>query len=42
MKSTLLDRGTFVVEQKRKLFELRNRYRIFVESDTEIGEVRAR
>lgn len=39
MKSTLLDRETFVVEQKRKLFELRNQYRIFDESGTEIGNV---
>ena len=39
MPATLLERKTFVVEQKRKFFELRNRYRIFDESGTEIGTV---
>lgn len=35
----LLSGSTFVIEQKRKLFEMRNEYRIFDEAGTEIGKV---
>ena len=37
--SDFLTRSTFVVEQKRKVFELRNQYRIFDEQGGEIGTV---
>ena len=36
---TLLEGPTFVVEQQRKLFEMRNQYRIFDESGDQIGAV---
>jgi uncharacterized protein YxjI len=35
----VLSRRTLVVEQKTKIFELRNQYRIFDESGTQIGAV---
>ena len=35
----LLDHSVFVVEQKRKFFELRNQYRIFDESGAQIGAI---
>lgn len=39
MADSLLQRSTFVVEQKRKLFELRNQYRIFDEDGHQVGAV---
>lgn len=39
MTPPLLQRSTFVVEQKRKFFELRNQYRIFDEDGHQIGAV---
>lgn len=35
----LLERSTFVVEQKRKFFELRNQYRIFDEGGDRVGGI---
>ncbi|MEX2279768.1 MAG: phospholipid scramblase-related protein [Acidimicrobiia bacterium] len=35
----LLSGSTFVIEQKRKLFEMRNQYRIFDEAGAEVGKV---
>ena len=37
--ASLLQHGTFVVEQKRKLFEMQNQYRIFDPDGTQIGTV---
>lgn len=37
--TTLLQRSTFVVEQRRKLFEMRNQYRLFDETGATIGTV---
>lgn len=42
MASSLLDSSTFVVEQKRKFFELRSQYRIFDEDGTQLGAVEQR
>lgn len=39
MESPLLRHNTYVVEQHRKLFEMRNQYRIFNESGEAIGQV---
>lgn len=39
MKTSLLQSSTFVVEQRRKLFEIRSRYRIFGDSGAQIGTV---
>jgi len=38
-QTSLLDQSTFVVEQKRKFFEMRNQYRIFDESGSQIGAI---
>jgi uncharacterized protein YxjI len=39
MTDRLLEHSTFVVEQKRKFFELRNQYRIFDETGAQIGAI---
>lgn len=39
MESPLLRHSTYVVEQHRKLFEMRNQYRIFDETGEPIGQV---
>lgn len=39
MTASLLQASTLVVEQRRKLFELRNQYRIFDSAGTQIGAV---
>lgn len=39
MTASLLQTSTLVVEQRRKLFEMRNQYRIFDDSGTQIGSV---
>lgn len=39
MSTPLLQRSTFVVEQIRKFFEMRNQYRIFDEEGTQIGSI---
>lgn len=39
MTNSFFSRSTFVVEQTRKLFEMRNQYRIFDETGTEIATV---
>jgi uncharacterized protein YxjI len=37
--NSLLERSTFVVEQKRKFFELRNQYRLFDETGAQVGAI---
>lgn len=39
MNSPLLRHGTYVVEQHRKLFEMRNQYRVFDQSGQQVGQV---
>lgn len=39
MDPSLLDTSTLVIEQRRKLFEMRNQYRIFDETGAQIGAV---
>lgn len=39
MSTSLLDTETLVIEQRRKLFEMRNQYRVFDEAGTQIGAV---
>ena len=38
--SSLLAHSTLVVEQKTKLFELRNEYRLFDQTGAQVGSVR--
>lgn len=39
MTRSLLDTSTLVIEQRRKLFEMRNQYRVFDETGAQIGAV---